>query len=71
MEEKEYLISEIKSLIAVGDEAIDINPKLLDYFDLEELYDIKEKLEDRKTNFQKNNQDYLDEIYEKTKKVEI
>lgn len=67
MEEKEYVINEIKSLISVSGEKIDINPKLLDYFDLEELYDIKESLIRKKEQFKENNKDYLEEIYEKTK----
>ncbi len=71
MEEKEYVINEIKSLISVSGEKIDINPKLLDYFDLEELYDIKESLIRKKEQFKENNKDYLEEIYEKTKINEI
>lgn len=67
MEEKEYVINEIKSLISVSGEEIDINPKLLDYFDLEELYDIKDNLIKKKEQFKENNKDYLEEIYEKTK----
>ena len=62
MEEKEYVINEIKSLISVSGEKIDINPKLLDYFDLEELYDIKESLIRKKEQFKENNKDYLEEI---------
>lgn len=67
MEEKEYVINEIKSLISISGEKIDINPKLLDYFDLEELYDIKDNLIRKKEQFKENNKDYLEEIYEKTK----
>lgn len=67
MEEKEYVINEIKSLISVSGESVDINPKLLDYFDLEELYDIKDNLNRKKEEFHKNNQTFLEEIYEKTK----
>ena len=71
MEEKEYLISEIKKLISVSGEKVEIEPKLLDYFDTEELYNIKEELERKKQEFKDNNQEYLDSLYEKTKKVEI
>ncbi len=67
MEEKEYVINEIKTLISVAGEKVDINPKLLDYFDLEELYDIKDNLIRKKERFKENNKDYLEEIYEKTK----
>lgn len=71
MEEKEYVINEIKTLISVAGEKVDINPKLLDYFDLEELYDIKDNLIRKKERFKENNKDYLEEIYEKTKINEI
>ena len=71
MEEKEYVINEIKELISVSGEKIDINPKLLDYFDLEELYDIKDNLIRKKEQFRENNKEYLEEIYEKTKVNEI
>ncbi|WP_375723926.1 hypothetical protein LXN10_00055 [Arcobacter sp. KX21116] len=71
MEEKEYVIDEIKSLISSTGEKIDINPKFLDYFDLEELYDIKENLLSKKENFRENNKDFLEQIYEKTKINEI
>jgi hypothetical protein len=71
MEEKEYIIDEIKSLISSTGEKIDINPKFLDYFDLEELYDIKENLLRKKENFRENNKDFLEQIYEKTKINEI
>lgn len=71
MEEKEYIINEIKSLISSTGETVDINPKLLDYFDLEELYDIKDNLLRKKEEFQDKNREYLEEIYEKTKVNEI
>jgi hypothetical protein len=71
MEEKEYVIDEIKTLISYSGEKIDINPKFLDYFDLEELYDIKENLLSKKENFRENNKDFLEQIYEKTKINEI
>lgn len=71
MEEKEHVINEIKTLISVSGEKIDINPKLLDYFDLAELYDIKDNLNRKKEEFRENNKDYLEEIYEKTKINEI
>ncbi|WP_428023040.1 hypothetical protein [Arcobacter sp.] len=71
MEEKEYVINEIKSLISATGEQTEINPKFLDYFDLEELYDIKENLLRKKENFRENNKGFLEEIYEKTKINEI
>lgn len=71
MEEKEYVISEIKSLISSTNEVIEINPKLLEYFDLSELYDIKDNLQRKKDEFGKKSQEFLEEVYEKTKEDEI
>lgn len=71
MEEKEYVINEIKSLISSTGEQTEINPKFLDYFDLEELYDIKENLLRKKEQVRENNKEFLEEIYEKTKINEI
>jgi len=71
MEEKEYIINEIKSLISSTGEQTEINPKFLDYFDLEELYDIKENLLRKKELVRENNKEFLEEIYEKTKINEI
>lgn len=71
MEEKEYVINEIKSLISTTGEKIEINPKFLEYFDLEELYDIKENLLRKKEFVRENNKEFLEEIYEKTKINEI
>lgn len=71
MEEKEYVIGEIKGLISSTGEQTEINPKFLDYFDLEELYDIKENLLRKKEQVRENNKEFLEEIYEKTKINEI
>ena len=43
----------------------------MEYFDEEELLDIQKRLEFKKENISKLSVDYLDEIYEKTKKDEI
>ena len=70
--EKEEVIEEIKTLIATtDDDTIEINPNFLEYFDLEELISIKEGLEVKKSNFSQISSNYLDELYEKTKKDEI
>ena len=70
--EKEEVIEEIKTLIATSDDdTIEINPNFLEYFDLEELISIKEGLEVKKSNFSQISSNYLDELYEKTKKDEI
>lgn len=69
---KEKLIEEIKDLIKVsGDENIDINPNYLNYFEEEELIDIKKQLAYKKEKVSNTTSDYLDEIYEKTKKDEL
>jgi hypothetical protein len=69
---KQEIIENIKKLIKINPEdSIEINPKYLEYFDEEELLDIQKKLEFKKENISKINVDYLDEIYEKTKKDEI
>lgn len=70
--EKEELIEEIKSLIAINkDDVIEINPDFLQYFDVEELVSIKENLIIKKNNIRENTFDYLDELYEKTKEDSI
>ena len=69
---KQQIIENIKKLIKINpDETVEINPKYLEYFDEEELLDIQKKLEFKKENISKISVNYLDEIYEKTKKDEI
>ena len=69
---KQILIEEIKELIKINpNDSIEINPKYLEYFDEEELLNIKKELELRKENISKISNNYLDEIYEKKKKDEI
>lgn len=69
---KKQLMQEIKELLKINkDESIEINPKYLDYFEIEELLNIKEKLESYRKDINKTNSDYLDEIYLKTKKYEL
>ncbi len=71
-EEKELLVQDIKVLINSTDEPlVEINPKFLDYFTDDELVALKEDLLQKKKNFMKNNADWLNEIYEKTKKDEL
>ncbi len=66
--EKEKIIEEIKVLIAStkGDN-IEINPSFLEYFQVEELIEIKEQLIVKKNKIRENTLEFLDEIYEKTK----
>ena len=69
---KKEIIENIKRLIKINPEdSIEINPKYLEYFELEELLDIQKRLEYKKENISKLSVDYLEEIYQKTKKDEI
>ncbi len=68
-EEKKILIQDIKILINSSDEPlVEINPKFLDYFTDEELLQLRDDLIVKKKNFMQNNEQWLDEIYQKTKK---
>ena len=69
---KQELIENIKELIKINpNETIEINPNYLEYFDEEELFDIKNRLEQKKKDISDISNSYLDEIYQKTKKDEI
>lgn len=71
-EEKQQLITDIKVLINSCDEPlVEINPKFLEYFTNDELLALKEDLIYKKKNFMQNNAQWLDEIYQKTKKDEL
>lgn len=69
---KTQIIENIKKLIKINpEENIEINSNYLEYFDVEELLDIQKQLEYKKENISKISNNYLDEIYQKTKKDEI
>ena len=69
---KQQIIENIKRLIKINpEETIEINPNYLEYFNEEELLDIQKQLEYKKENISKISNNYLDEIYQKTKKDEI
>ncbi len=69
---KNEIIENIKKLIKINpNDTIEINPNYLEYFDEEELLDIQRQLQFRKENISKITNNYLDEIYQKTKKDEI
>jgi hypothetical protein len=69
---KQEIIENIKELIKINpEETIEINPNYLEYFEVEELLEIQKQLEFKKQNITKITSNYLDEIYEKTKKDEI
>ena len=65
MEEKAELIEEIKILIAIDGESIDINPNYLEYFQLEELEEIKRDLLAKKETIKDTTKEYVEELYEK------
>lgn len=69
MDEKKQLIAEIKKMIgSTKDNDIHINENFLQYFQVEELKEIKSTLEIRKKNISQSSLKYLDEIYGKIKK---
>ena len=69
---KEQIIENIIELIKINPtEIIEINPNYLQYFDIEELLDIQKRLEYKKQDISKITNNYLDEIYEKTKKDKL
>ena len=66
--EKTELIEDIKNLIKINpEETIEINPNYLNYFELDELIEIKKKLSYKRENFQEENAEFLEDIYNKTK----
>ncbi len=69
---KNEIIEKIKELIKINpNDSVEINPNYLEYFEEEELLEIQKQLEYRKDNISKITNNYLDEIYQKTKKDEI
>lgn len=69
---KEELIEEIKVLISTNkNERVEINPEFLQYFEIDELIEIRDNLVIKKSKIRENTFDYLDELYEKTKEDSI
>jgi hypothetical protein len=63
---KNELISEIKKLIDTNaDKQTQINPKYIEYFELDELIEIRDLLLEKKENAHQNSNNYLDEIFNK------
>ena len=62
---KDQLIEEIKHLVTVDGTSIDINPNYLEYFELEELQEIKDTLVYKKVHHDEISKEFLDELYEK------
>lgn len=61
---KEQLIEDIKILINVDGTKTHINPNYLEYFQLEELLEIKEQLQRVKKDKKSISKEYLDQIYD-------
>jgi len=59
------LIDEIKHLISVDGTVTHINPKYLEYFELDELEEIKVELLTKKQNKNEFTTNYVNELFEK------
>jgi len=62
---KTELIEEIKHLISVDGTETEINPNYLEYFEIEELTEMKEELILKKLNSVETTKEYVNELYEK------
>jgi hypothetical protein len=66
MEDKQELIEEIKSLIDTNSESTtQINVKYIDFFEYDELVEIRDGLLGKKENQHQDSNDFLDEIFNK------
>jgi len=65
MQEKQALIEEIKTLISINGESVDINPNYLEYFEVEELEEMKKELCIKKETIKETTKEYVEELYEK------
>jgi len=62
---KSELIEDIKHLISVDGTKTEINPNYLEYFEHEELIEMKEELLLKKLNSVETTKEYVNELYEK------
>ncbi len=60
---KEDIIEEILFLVSTKGEDIDFNKKYIQYFELDELMEIKNNLLNNKEQNKTSTKDYLDEIF--------
>ncbi len=65
IETREDLIIQIKHLISITGEEVEINPKFLEYFQYDELLETRDSLKYKKTHQDEITNIYLDELYEK------
>lgn len=64
-ESREDLIIQIKHLISVTGEEVDINPKFLEYFQYDELKETRDSLKSKKINQTHITADDMDELYKR------
>jgi len=68
-ETRDDLIIQIKHLISITGEEVEINPKFLEFFQDDELVETRDSLEYKKTHQDEITNNYLNELYDKhTKK---
>ncbi len=66
MDEKQILIQEILELMDKNsDTKTDINLKYLDFFEVDDLTEMRDGFLKRIENFKSDNKDFLDEIFSK------
>jgi hypothetical protein len=61
--DKNILLQEIKLLISSTDKPLELNLKYIEYFELDELIEIRDILLDKKEQNKTPSKDYLDEIF--------
>lgn len=60
---KETLLKEIKTLLSTNDKPLKFNKQYLEYFELDELVEIKELLTSKQKENNTPSKDYLDDIF--------
>lgn len=62
--EKIKLINEIKTLISSDNTNVELNIKYIEYFELDELEEIKAQLENKKEQNKTPSRDLIDDIFD-------
>ena len=62
--EKIKLINEIKTLISSDNKKVEFNIKYIEYFELDELKEIKIQLENKKESNKTPSRDLIDDIFD-------
>ena len=63
VQSKQELIDEIKLLIDNSENKVEINIKYIDYFEIDELIEMRDMMKYKKENRNKETSDYLDDIF--------